>query len=392
MIGENTNKIIGYLAATSRKLDKPLGVIVQSNSAAGKSTLMNAILDLMPEEETIRYSSMTGQSLYYLGEKDLRYKILSIAEEEGLSRASYALKLLQSEGSVSIASTGKDESSGRMVTQEYKVDGPVALFTTSTSIDIDEELENRSLILTVDESREQTRAIQDFQRFSRTREGFLAKRERKRVQTKHQNAQRLLRSLPVLNPFENELTFYDHYATARRDNEKYLCLISTVAFLRQYQKEKILLKDAGGEVECIEVEQKDVELATELSQVVFGNSLDDLPPQTRKLYQKIKEFITKKAEEFSTQPTEIRFNRREIREFSGLSNSRVHEHMQRLVDYEYLLMVSGGNGRMMTYEFIDHSQLSNSGLSQHGKLSAFNGELSGKNPIAFAPLSGWLFG
>ena len=38
VVGEETNKLTGYLAAVSRKLDQPLAVIVQSSSAAGKSS------------------------------------------------------------------------------------------------------------------------------------------------------------------------------------------------------------------------------------------------------------------------------------------------------------------------------------------------------------------
>ena len=44
MVGEKTNKLVAYLAATSRKLDSPLAVLVQSSSAAGKSSLMDAVL------------------------------------------------------------------------------------------------------------------------------------------------------------------------------------------------------------------------------------------------------------------------------------------------------------------------------------------------------------
>jgi hypothetical protein len=92
----------------------PLAIVVQSSSAAGKSSLMDAVLAFMPEEERIKYSAMTGQSLFYMGETNLKHKILAIAEEEGASRASYALKLLQSEGELTIASTGKDPNTGRM--------------------------------------------------------------------------------------------------------------------------------------------------------------------------------------------------------------------------------------------------------------------------------------
>ena len=123
IVGETTNKLVGYLAATSRKLDKPLAVMVQSSSAAGKSSLMEAILSLMPTEERIHYSAMTGQALFYMGEQDLKHKILSIAEEEGAAQTAYALKLLQSEGEVSIASTGKNPTTGNLETQEYRVEG-----------------------------------------------------------------------------------------------------------------------------------------------------------------------------------------------------------------------------------------------------------------------------
>ena len=117
--GESTNKLAAYLAGTSRLLRKPLAVIIQSTSAAGKTTLMEAVLSFFPNEEQIKYSAMTGQSLYYLGEKNLQHKILAIVEEEGAEKASYALKLLQSEGELTIASTGKDATTGRMKTEEY---------------------------------------------------------------------------------------------------------------------------------------------------------------------------------------------------------------------------------------------------------------------------------
>ena len=167
VVGERTNKLMGYLAAVSRKLDQPLAVIVQSTSAAGKSTLMEAILGFVPPEDVVKFSAMTGQSLYYMGDDSLKHKILAIVEEEGAAKASYALKLLQSEGELRIASTGKEASTGRLTTQEYRVEGPVMLLLTTTSITVDEELLNRCLVLTVNEDRDQTRAIHQMQRPSR---------------------------------------------------------------------------------------------------------------------------------------------------------------------------------------------------------------------------------
>lgn len=113
LVGEESNKLLAYLAATSRKLDDPLAVIIQSSSAAGKTSLMDAVLDFVPPEERVSYSAMTGQSLFYMGERDLRHRVLSVAEGEGAADAAYPLKILQSEGSLRIASTGKDPRCAR---------------------------------------------------------------------------------------------------------------------------------------------------------------------------------------------------------------------------------------------------------------------------------------
>ncbi|HLM52322.1 MAG TPA: toprim domain-containing protein, partial [Pseudoxanthomonas sp.] len=207
VVGEDGNALVGYLAAVSRKLDKPLAVLIQSTSAAGKSTLMEALLSLMPENERVHYSAMTGQSLFYLGEGDLKHKILAIAEEEGVRQAAYALKLLQSQGELTIASTGKDPTTGKLVTEEYRVEGPVMLLLTTTAIDLDEELLNRCLVLTINESREQTAAIHQRQRSARTLAGLLAGKDAERIREVHRAAQTLLRPVAVVNPYAEALTF-----------------------------------------------------------------------------------------------------------------------------------------------------------------------------------------
>jgi hypothetical protein len=236
LVGEEINKLIGYLAAVSRHLESPLAVVVQSSSAAGKSSLMDAVLQFVPEEERIQYSAMTGQSLYYMGEMDLKHKVLAIVEEEGASRATYALKLLQSEGSLSIASTGKDPATGKLVTHQYRVEGPVMMFLTTTAIDIEEELLNRCVVLSVNEDREQTKAIHRLQREQQTLAGLLKRQRRKQLIRLHQNAQRLLKPLFVVNPFVDELTFPDALTRMRRDHMKYLTLIRAIALLHQHQR------------------------------------------------------------------------------------------------------------------------------------------------------------
>lgn len=347
VVGESTNLLTGYLAAVSRKLDKPLAVLIQSSSAAGKSSLMDAVLNLMPEEERIQYSAMTGQSLYYLGETSLQHKILAIAEEEGVRQAAYALKLLQSDGELKIASTGKNEQSGDLVTREYKVQGPVMLMLTTTAIDVDEELLNRCLVLTVNESREQTQAIHALQRHHQTLEGLLATSEKGWLTALHQNAQRLLRPLKVVNPFAHQLTFLSDKTRTRRDHMKYLTLIQSIALLHQYQREVRRVQHRGQWLEYIEVEKSDIELANRLAHEVLGRTLDEMPPQTRKLLVLLRDQVKAWAEKQAVKAEEIRFSRRDVRASLNWGDTQLKIHLARLLEMEYLMLYRRG----LTYEY-----------------------------------------
>ena len=350
LVGEATNKLVAYLAATSRKLGAPLAIVVQSSTAAGKSSLMDAVLAFMPEEERIKYSAMTGQSLFYMGETNLKHKILAIAEEEGASRASYALKLLQSEGELTIASTGKDATTGNLVTQQYRVEGPVMLFLTTTAIEIDEELLNRCLVLSVDEGREQTEAIHRLQRMKRTLEGLRAKQDKARLIRLHQNAQRLLRSLAVVNPYADRLTFLSDKTRTRRDHEKYLTLIDTIALLHQHQRPIKTMLDAGQAVEYLEVTAEDIAQTNALAHDALGRSLDDLAPQTRRLLLLIDAMVKDMAQAQQLPRSEVRFGRKTVRDAAGWSDFQIKTHMHKLTELEYLLAHRGGRGQCFEYE------------------------------------------
>jgi DNA primase len=338
LVGEPVNALVGYLAAVSRKLSQPLAIIIQSTSAAGKSALMDAVLDLVPEEDRIHYSAMTGQSLFYLGEHDLKHKILGIAEEEGVRQASYALKLLQSQGELTIASTGKDPQTGKLVTEEYRVEGPVMLLLTTTAIDIDEELLNRCLVLTVDESRDQTRRIQARQRQARTLEGLLAGEQAKSVRGLHRNAQRLLKPLAVVNPYAERLTFLDERTRTRRDHQKYLTLIDAIALLHQHQRPIKTAEQGGQRIEYVEVEPGDIALANRLAHEVLGRSLDELPPQTRNLLNQLLEMVREACKREGLERREYHFTRRQVREYTCWGDTQLKVHLARLVELEYLLV------------------------------------------------------
>lgn len=355
LVGEPVNGLVGYLACLSRKLPAPLAVLVQSASAAGKSALQDACLAFVPEHERVKYSAVTGQSLFYVGETDLQHKVLAIAESEGALQAAYALKLLQSEGELTIASTAKDPQTGQLATRTYRVKGPVMLLLTTTAAEPDEELLNRCLVLAVNESRDQTQAIHAQQRQRRTLEGLLAGQEREAILQLHRHAQRLLEAIPIVNPYAERLTFVDGSTRTRRDHEKYLTLIDALALLHQHQRPQKTARRSGsseGPPLCyLEATLEDIETANRLAHEVLGRTLDELPPQTRRLLRLTQQWVNDETHRQSIPRRAFRFRRRELREALGWGDTQLKIHLARLVDLEYVL-AHRAPGQSFAYELL----------------------------------------
>jgi hypothetical protein len=226
------------------------------------------------------------------------------------------------------------------------------LFLTTTAIDIDEELMNRCLVLTVNESREQTQAIHAMQRRQQTLEGLLHNEDKKHRVQLHRNAQRLLRPLLVANPFAEQLTFIDDKTRTRRDHMKYLTLIRAIALLHQYQREIKRIHHNGQALEYIEVTLADIETANRLAHEVLGRTLEELPPQTCTLLKQIKAMVAAACKQQGIAQEHYRFSRRDVRTYSGWSDFQVKKHMTRLQELEYVLIHRGGRGQSFVYELL----------------------------------------
>jgi hypothetical protein len=236
------------------------------------------------------------------------------------------------------------------VTQEYRVEGPVMIFLTTTAIEVDEELLNRCVVLTVDEGREQTRAIHERQRQARTLDGVVSRKEREWVQAVHRNAQRLIRPLAVVNPYAPKLTFPDHQTRMRRDHTEYLGLIEAIALLHQYQRPVLEVEHRGQQIRYIEATRADIALANRLAHEVLGRSLDELPPQTRRLLGLLDKLVESETKRLGIERGDFRFSRRQVREHTGWGDTQLRVHLGRLIELEYLLVHRGRQGQSYAYE------------------------------------------
>ena len=352
LVGELTNKTIGYVAMTSRKMDDPLSLLILSGSGAGKSLLQDTLLKLCPDEDLVKLTSLTGEALFYMGQDALKHKVLALEEHAGAQEADYAIRNLISAKKLVKEATIKDPMTGRLTTMRNVVDGPCAVFKTTTQPEMDAETKSRFIITSIDESPEQTRAILQAQRHNHTLDGIRRKKQREQVVQRHHAFQRLLKPVAVVNPFEPLLTYAENRLLVRRDNPKYLHLILAVTFLYQLQRPVKHDADAG---DYIETTLDDIAIANELATDLFGQSLGELSRPSRELLKLIRRMVEEMerkpgitAEQKMGAGTAC-FSRRQIREFTGWSDYQIKIHVKQLEDLEYLLPLSGRRGQCFSY-------------------------------------------
>ena len=339
-IGEPKNKKLAYLIATSRRLPKPLSGIVRSQSGAGKSYLMECVAELMPPEDVHFFSRLTPQALYYLERDALQHKLLIVDERNGSEESEYPIRTLQTRKVLKLAVPVKDPNSGRIKTETLEILGPIAYMESTTSQKINPENENRCFELYLDESEAQTKAIFAAQRQARTLGGWKVERLREKVRQKHHHAQRLLKPLKVIIPYVDLIEFPPSWLRGRRDHDRFLSLIEGIAFLHQYQR---TIGTDGGK-EYIEASFEDYAHAYDLAQVVFANTLGDLPKPVSDLLRQIESMIEKSGKNS--------FTRREVREFTRLPDHMVKRHMRALEELEYVNVTRTASGGSYRYKLL----------------------------------------
>ena len=359
-IGEKFNKLLGYIAAVSRLLPDPLAVLVLSRSGAGKTSLQDAVCKFVPPESVIQYTRLTGQSLFYRDKNALRNKVLAIEEEGGMLEAMYSIKTLISSQKLSVAATRTDAKTGKFSVDEYTVHGPVSVFVSTTSPNaLDDETKQRFLILTIDETAQQTQNILNAQRMKNTHHWYQMSCDESAVTRLHHNMQRLLKPLTVTFPDDIKISWPFGRLQMRREQRKFFSLIKAITLLHQYQRKRGTLKRLdGATVEYVQATQRDVDLALELGRQVFARNVDDVSPTGRSLLTEIVKLVSEKYEALKSDSTDllmsqVPFTRKELREEIGWSETQIRRNIDHLVELGYVGRISGRQGSTFRYLLLD---------------------------------------
>ena len=368
-VGEETNKLIGYLVGISRKLDMPLSMVILSPSGSGKSGLADALEALTPEEDFFSLSSLTAQALFYMPKDKLVRKFVLIEERAGSIEADYSIRALQSKKKLTRAVPVKDPATGKIETKIFEILGPAAFLETTTESRINVENATRCFEIHLDESPEQTERIQRAQRRSKTFEGLKDRESRDEILRLHHDAQRLLKTVSVVIPFAESIEFPTAWLRTRRDNLRFLHLIEALAFLRQYQRPIVsrgTIKPLGKRLEeltdaelreaVVIATLDDYEAAYELAGGLLGETLLDLKKPERAFLEAIRNLVERQG----TGGELGDFSRREAREWTGLPHHRVRELFETLLELEYVEPSRASRGAGARYRLTPAARLAQS--------------------------------
>jgi hypothetical protein len=335
IVGEEQNRMVLFILASSYKMPYLMHAIVQGSSGEGKSHLINGIAQCMPQEDVMNMTRITSKSLYHYRDKELINKLIVIQDFDGLDEeAQYAFREMQSAKFLTSSTVVKDifgNNRGRI----KQVQAHFASMTTTTKAEVYYDNMSRSVILGVDESQAQTMRIIEKQNKKIAGKG----NNENEVQATQllRNAMRVLKSYEVINPFADKLMLPLEAKMLRRLNNQFQNFVSQITILHQYQRKT----DSKGRLIAT---KEDVKSSVDIFFSSIIIKVDELDKSTRQFFENLKGYV-KSQKNGSTH----RFTNREIRQKLNISKTSAFRYMLLLQELEYIQAIEGSVNRGFKY-------------------------------------------
>jgi hypothetical protein len=249
LVGESDAGLFLYLAYSSRKLNKPLSVIIRGPSGSGKDEIQRRPAELMPPGDVLDFMSLTPQRLYYGEPGSLKHKVLvggerSHQDDDAQRDRTAAVRQLLTHGYLSKGTVGE-----RLKGQDIHQEGPVSYSETTTKASIFKEDLSRCVQIYTDAGPELTARVLEAQarEYLPTRKAD-SPADRAKVRERHHAFQRSLEYVDVRIAYADVLAaaMPRERLESRRVFRQLLVLIEVIAFLHQHQRDR----NADGELEA----------------------------------------------------------------------------------------------------------------------------------------------
>jgi predicted transcriptional regulator len=335
IIGEEENRMLLFILASSYKMPYLLHGLVNGSSGEGKSHLINGIAECMPQEDVMNLTRITSKSLYHYRENELMNKLVIIQDFDGLDEeAQFAFREMQSAKFLTSSTVVKDifgQPRGKM----KKVHSHFASLTATTKAEIYYDNMSRSVVLGVDESQAQTLRIIKAQNMKIA--GVSSAESEQQAKQLLRNCIRVLKSYEVVNPYADKLMLPLEAKMLRRLNSHFQNFVSQITILNQYKRKQ---DDKGRLIAT----KEDISKATEVFFSSIVIKVDELDKSTRQFFELLKRFV-------KSQPngSTYRFTTREVRQELNISKTSAFKYVQTLQELEYIQAVEGSVNKGFKY-------------------------------------------
>jgi hypothetical protein len=341
--GEEENALILYLAMTSRKMQDPLSVVCLAKSGTGKSYLMERVALCIPPEDQQEHTQFTSNAFYYYKSETIRNKVFLIEDLAGAVDALFPIREIQSKKRISKTLTRKGRD-GRLETITLVVEASISVIAVTTEESIYEDNANRSILIYLNDSKEQDERVMHYQRSKRA--GLINTYSEQETQAKLQLMQRALEPIKVVNPYATYIDLPDNFPKKRRALPILLNFIEAITFYHQYQREQYTDKDTG-EV-YIQSTIEDIQHGYHYMQNVLLRRSDELNGAVRNFYEDLVQVVAHLPSP-SGEGQGVKFKISDIRQELKLTPRSIQRYLRELIEYGYL-HITGGKQRL-GYEY-----------------------------------------
>lgn len=302
VVGESDIKMLMFLLSLSKNFPSKTGtpgwnikgdpmsqnIILSSDSSSGKSYITKAILELTGEKDKDYFiiSRMTKNAINYYTEINMDGKIIFIEEVQGLDEHTSQLRVWMSEGELNLDTIEKvknEEGIEVNMKVSKKTLGQPVFITNQAEGKIEDQLNNRSWVMSLDVSDVQTKKILKYQDKIHKGEFKNNDIEKRRIK----DALKQLEPYHFLVPFANmeKLKIPTDDVRARRDYEKFLTLIKCSAYLHQRQR---TIAEDDSKNKYIICDLRDYDIAKKYASGILGSTFSGLTTNQLDLINYIK--------------------------------------------------------------------------------------------------------
>jgi DNA primase len=325
IIGEEENKTFLFVVGASHIQENPLNALIQGSSGSGKTNLLKGIFKIMPEENKKIYSRCSEKMLYNVPKYYFKNKLVCFEDVDGLGEeAEYAWRELVSNGQLISGVSYKDEK-GNIGIKELTVYGPITSIACTTKGAIYADNMSRLFLIAIDESKEQTQKINEYQ--AKEAAGQINKAEQIKAIKQLQNFTRILEPYQVHNPNATKLKLPEGIRDERRLYRLYLYFIDMITVLHQYQRKKT---EQGKLIST----KQDCQIAKDLMFECIMLKMDELDGSLRQFFERLKDYTNKQNN------TGYEFTQREIREALQVKKTALSYYINELMSLEYVQQTS----------------------------------------------------